>query len=80
MSVTVRRVLNRNSYGFFQCREKGQLTAEDCKVRLQFAKTIEKKKLTDSFRKEHIAFYIDGVSMVRKRNPCAQEKSARTYT
>ena len=77
---TIRLVLNRNGYGFHQYRKKGQLTAEDYKVRLRFAKTIKRKKLPDSFWKEDIAFYIDGVSFVHKSNPCAQAKSPRTHT
>ena len=77
---TIRRILNREGYGYHQCRKKGQLTEEDCKVRLQFAKRIKRKNLPESFWKEGIAFYIDGVSFVYKTNPCAHAKSARTRT
>ena len=48
-------------------------------MRLQFAKAIKRrKKLPDSFWKEDIAFYIDGVNFVHKSSPCGQKKSAQT--
>jgi hypothetical protein len=77
---TVRRVLNSNGYRYRQCRKKGQLTEEDLKVRLKFARTIKRKKLPESFWKEGIAFYLDGVSFVHKTNPCAHAKSVRSRT
>ena len=53
----IRRVLNKNGYGFHQCREKGQHTAENCKVRLKFAKTIKRKKLPNSFWKVDLQIF-----------------------
>lgn len=35
---TVRHFLNRNDYGYYQCRRKGQLTPEDVDKRLKFCK------------------------------------------
>ena len=77
---TVRRVLNSNGYGYRQCRKKGQLTEDDLKVRLNYARTIKKTKLPESFWKEGIAFYLDGVTFAHKTNPCAHAKSVRTRT
>ena len=77
---TVRRVLNLNGYGYRQCRKKGQLTEDDLKVRLNYARLIKRKKLPESFWEEGIAFYLYGLSFVHKTNPCAHAKSVRTRT
>lgn len=39
---TVRRVLKKHKYGFYQCRKKGILTKEDLTKRLKFAKKCKK--------------------------------------
>lgn len=75
---TVRRHLNREGYGYRQCRKKGQLTDDDLKKRLAFAKDIKKRKLGVNFWTSGIGFYVDGVSFVHKTNPCAHAKTART--
>ena len=75
---TVRRYMNREGYGYRQCRKKGQLTPKDCEKRLKFAKDIRKRKLPEDFWTTGIGFYVDGVSFVHKTNPYAQAKSART--
>ena len=77
---TVRRSLNSAGYGYRQCRKKGQLTPEDCKKRLAYARLIKRKKLPENFWTRGIAFYLDGVSFVHKRNPASHAKSARTRT
>ena len=77
---TVRRHLNRQGYGYRQCRKKGQLTIADCKKRLAFAKSIRKHNLPPEFWMTGIGFYVDGVSFVHKTNPSAYAKSARTRT
>jgi transposase len=70
--------MNREGYGYRQCRRKGQLTDEDLKKRLAYAKEIKKRKLGVEFWTKGIGFYVDGVSFVHKKNPCAYAKSART--
>lgn len=75
---SVRRALNRKGYGYRQCRKKGQLTADDCTKRLNFAQGVIKNNLPPSFWTEGVAFYTDGVSFVHKTNPSAYAKSDRT--
>ena len=75
---TVRRHLNKQGYGYRQCRKKGQLTQHDCGKRLLFAKNIRKQQLPPTFWTTGIGFYVDGVSFVHKSNPSAHAKSART--
>ena len=75
---TVRRHLNRQGYGYRQCRKKGQLTDRDLARRLAYAKSIKKRNLGVDFWTSGIGFYVDGVSFVHKTNPCAYAKTART--
>ena len=75
---TVRRHLNREGYGYRQCRKKGQLTDLDLQRRLAYAKNIKRKNLGVDFWTSGIGFYVDGVSFVHKTNPCAHAKSMRT--
>ena len=77
---TVRRHLNRDGYGYRQCRKKGQLTESDCKKRLKYAENIKKQELPKEFWTTGIGFYVDGTSFVHKTNPCQHAKSARTRT
>ena len=76
----VRRELRKHGYAYRQCRKKGQLTEQDCKNRLKYARKIKRKRLPEDFWKRGIAFYIDGVSFVHKTNPCDSAKTARTRT
>ena len=46
---TVRRFLKRNSYGFYQCRRKGQITVEDLERRVAFCRKCKEKRLDRSF-------------------------------
>ena len=62
--------LNENGYFFLQARKKGILYEKDKKQRLKYWKQI--KRLLSSnpnIWKDDIAFYLDGVSFVHKRNP-----------
>ena len=77
---TVRRHLNREGYGYRQCRKKGVLTYDDCQKRLAYANNIQQQNLHTDFWKSGIGFYVDGVSFVHKTNPCEHAKSARTRT
>ena len=77
---TVRRALNAHGYGYRQCRKKGQLTENDCKLRLAYAKKIKRQNLPRTFWQEGIAFYLDGVSFVHKTHPYEHAKSCRTRT
>lgn len=75
---TIRRYLNKMGYRFRQCRKKGILVKEDLVKRLKFAKKC--KSLPQSFWKEGVSFYLDGVSFVHKTNPAKHARTSRTRT
>ena len=68
---TVSRFLNSQGYYYLQARKKGVLTVTDMKKRLQFARRMRKDYGADVWTKR-IAFYLDCVSYVYKRNPLDQ--------
>ena len=65
---SIRRFLNKNEFHYLQARKKGLLTDKDRKLRVAFAKKMLKDQPTD-FWCNKIAFYLDGVGFVYKRNP-----------
>lgn len=71
---TIRRVLNRHGYGFYQCRKKGLLTAKDRKLRVDFCRRVKKLKCKD-FWKDYISFYLDGTGFQFKTRPLDQAKA-----
>ena len=75
---TIRRSLNAKGYKFSQCRKKGQLSREDCKKRVAFAKKC--KKFPERMWTEGISFYLDGTGWVHKNNPSRNARTMRTRT
>lgn len=75
---TIRRALNNKGYDFTQCRKKGQLSLEDEKKRIAFARKC--KKLPSDFWTSGISFYLDGTGWVHKTNPCKTVRTTRTRT
>lgn len=75
---SVRRVLNKHGYGYYQCRKKGMLSREDLQKRLQFARKC--KKLPADFWTEGLSFYLDGTGWVHKTDPCLNAMTHRTRT
>ena len=73
---TVRRVLKKHGYGYYQCRKKGMLSKQDLGKRLAFA--LKCKKLSSTFWTEGILFYLDGTGWVHKTDPCGQTRTYRT--
>lgn len=69
---TFSRYLNSKGYGYFQARKKGLLSEKDCKLRLKYGREMKRElaRNPDFYTKE-VAFYLDGVSFVHKRNPVA---------
>ena len=63
------RILHSEDYYMRKSRRKGVLTEKDIKLRLQFAKTAQKKLAPEIWCKD-IAFYLDGAGFTYKRNPC----------
>ena len=73
---TINRCLNKNKYKYSQSRKKGLLTAKDKKKRFQFAWKF--KKVPETFWRDDIAFYFDGVSFAYKRNPHNEARATKT--
>ena len=69
---TVRRAMNKESYGYLHTRKKGVLTAADMKKRLAWAKDKVKNNVSQEFFNYEISFYLDGTGFEYKRNPFDQ--------
>ena len=54
-----------------------KLSKKDLGLRLKFAHKV-KRLITDKFRKEGIAFYLDGAGFQHKNNPLDEAKSTKT--
>ena len=76
---TVSRFLNSQGYYYLPARKKGVLTVTDMKKRLQFARRMRKDYGADVWTKR-IAFYLDCVSYVYKRNPLDQALAPKAGT
>lgn len=61
------RYIRKLGYGFYNSRKKGVLTRNDLKKQRKFARPMLKKP--GDYWTKHVAFYLDGVSFVYKRNP-----------
>jgi len=72
---TVNRFLNKHQYKYRQLRKKGLLTKVDKVKRLKFAKKVN-RLLSDSFWRDGISFYFDGVSFAHKTNPCDEARAS----
>ena len=55
----------------------GLLTKNDLKLRLQFARKVE-RKLDPNFWKQGVSFYLDKVSFTQKFNPADQARAPKT--
>lgn len=79
---TITRYLNKWGFYFMQSRKKGLLTEKDKMLRLKHARTMKRvlKEYPDYY-KNHISFYLDGVSFVHKFNPMrdATKPKARVW-
>ncbi len=73
---TVSRFLNQKGYNYLQARKKGLLSERDKKTRLKFAKQMLREHHFDVWTNK-IAFYLDGVGFVYKRNPLDQSLAPR---
>ena len=68
---TVCRFLNAKGYYYLQSRKKGLLTVADMRKRLIFARKMILQYSEEIWTK-NIAFYLDAVSFIYKRNPLSQ--------
>lgn len=70
--------LNENAYYFLQAQKKGMLNEKDKRQRFKYAKQMKRQLLSNlNFWKKDIAFYLDGVSFVYKRNPLNNSASPK---
>lgn len=67
--------LHKMGYKYRQTRRKGLLTEKDHLVRLKYARAAS--KFNSRFWTDDIAFYLDGVSFIYKRNPLKEAISPR---
>ena len=74
---TVRRVMRSDGLNYRHARKKGQLTKNDLKLRLQFARKV-KYKLGPNFWKQGVSFYLNGVSFTHKFIPADQAHAPKT--
>ena len=65
---TVSHFLNKNGYFYLQARKKGLLSEADKQKRVRFARNMLQFYPEDVWTQK-IAFYLDGVGFVYKRNP-----------
>lgn len=73
------RCLNELGFRYLQTRKKGLLKPSDRKLRLQFARKMNREeKNNPGFWKEEVGFYLDGVSLVYKNNPKGHAMSPRS--
>ena len=67
---TYARCLNEMWFRLLQTRRKGLLRESDRKVRVQYARKMDREeKNNPGFWREEVCFYLDGVSFVYKTNP-----------
>ena len=72
------RAMNKMGYRYLQTRRKGLLSEQDKKQRMCFAKEkLSLLKKEPDFWTKKIAFYLDGVSFIYKRNPMAAALSPK---
>ena len=65
---TVSYALHRNGYKKRQLRKKGLLTAKDRRLRVKYAREVQRDRPAD-YWKNGICMFLDGVSFVHKTNP-----------
>lgn len=72
------RAINEMGYKYLQTRKKGMLSARDKRNRYKFAREqLKHLKSQENFWTHDIAFYLDGVSFIYKRNPKAAALSPK---
>ena len=74
---TVRRVLNKNGYGYYQSRKKGMLLKKDLSIRLRFCQKVKRMGFGPDLWTTGISFYLDGKGFEYKSNPMDQARAPR---
>lgn len=73
---TLRRFLKTEGIHYLNARQKGILTPEDRKNRVQYCKNVKAEHPANIWT-DGIAFYLDGVTFVHKTNPKQQVSAPR---
>ena len=76
---TVRRCMNRKGYHYLNARKKGQLSKDDEKRRLAWAKEKVREKVTQDFWSYGVSMYMDAVGFVYKQNAFNQARAHNIY-
>ena len=71
---TISKYLHRMGYKKRHLRKKGQLTANDRYIRVQYARQYQANH-RETFWKDDVAMYFDGVGFVYKTNPYTKARN-----
>lgn len=69
------RYIKKMGYSFYPSRKKGVMTAKDFKQRRKFGREMKAKSC--EYWTKDVAFYLDGVSFIYKRNPMSDALKAK---
>jgi transposase len=74
---TVRRAMNKLGFQWLNARRKGQLSKEDQKIRLSWARSKVKENVTQAFWNYGVSMYMDGVGFTFKENAFDQARAPK---
>ena len=74
---TVRRILHKHDYGYYQTRRKGKLTPQDLKNRVKFCRKVKRLVFGPALWTEGVSFYLDGKGFEFKTNPMDQARAPK---
>ena len=69
------RYIKKMGYGFYASRNKGVMTTKDFKQQRKFGREMKAKSF--EYWTKDVAFYLDGVSFIYKRNPMSDALKAK---
>lgn len=74
---TVRRAMKKHGFKWANARRKGQLSMEDEKARLRWARSKVRDGVTQEFWNHEVSLYMDAVGFVFKTNPYDQARAPK---
>lgn len=75
---TVRRVLNKSGYGYYNTRRKGVMMKKDFESRTDFCNKILERNLGSELWTQHVSFYLDATGFEYKTNPYDQARAPKS--
>ena len=72
---TVRTCMNEKGYHYLNARKKGQLSKEDEKIRLQWAKEKIRQSVKQEYWNKGVSIYMDGVGFINNKNAFNQARA-----